>query len=327
MERNAARLTYTLDVAEWPTASSCSCAWARRRPTRATPTCRASGRSSTSCLSSTGIRTRHEVDGAGRHGREGARRARPARPRARRLRRRIPSSSPRARRCATSCSPTGRGRRLRRRATATRSRACTSGRRADRPRRRELGRDDQAGRERVPDDADLVHQRDRERLRGDRRRRRQGGRGHRARPPSRPAFPARRHRLRRLVLPEGLAGAQAARLELGLPLPAAVGGDRGERAAEAAGDRQADSGISGRCAAGRSRCSGWRSSRTRTTCARRRRSCSPHACWPRAPRCVRGTRSPTAATLPRGRRGRRLGARGGARRRRGRDRHRVGRAA
>ena len=34
----------------------------------------------------------------------------------------------------------------------------------------------------------------------------------------------------------------------------------------------------------RSRCSGSPSSRTRTTCARRRRSCSPPGCWPTAPR-------------------------------------------
>ena len=43
-----------------------------------------------------------------------------------------------------------------------------------------------------------------------------------------------------IVLPEGLARAQAARLELRLPLPAALGGDRGQRAAEAARDRQAE---------------------------------------------------------------------------------------
>jgi UDPglucose 6-dehydrogenase len=73
-------------------------------------------------------------------------------------------------------------------ATATRSRPLRVDRRADRALRRELGRDDQARRERVPDDPHLVHQRDRERLRGDRRRRRQGGGGHRARPSARPHF-------------------------------------------------------------------------------------------------------------------------------------------
>ena len=52
-------------------------------------------------------------------------------------------------------------------------------------------------------------------------------------------LPAGRHRLRRQLLPEGLARAQAARGQLGLPLPAPQRGDRGQRAAEAARDRQA----------------------------------------------------------------------------------------
>ena len=45
----------------------------------------------------------------------------------------------------------------------------------------------------------------------DGRRRRRRGAGHRARPPARAALPPGRDRVRRLVLPEGLAGAQAAR--------------------------------------------------------------------------------------------------------------------
>ena len=118
--------------------------------------------------------------------------------------------------------------------------ALRGARRADRAQRRQLGGDDQAGGERVPDDADLVHQRDRERLRGDRGGRREGRRGRRPRQAARPALPAGGDRLRRLVLPEGLARAEAARVELRLPLPAALVGDRGERAAEAARDRQAD---------------------------------------------------------------------------------------
>src|SRR5204863_99908 len=64
-------------------------------------------------------------------------------------------------------------------------------------------------------------------------------RGDRARPTARPALPARRDRLGRLLLPEGRDRAQAARLELGLPLPAAERGDRGERAPEAARGREA----------------------------------------------------------------------------------------
>ena len=43
MERNAGRLTYTLDAGMSPTATSCSSASARRRPIRATPTCQGSG--------------------------------------------------------------------------------------------------------------------------------------------------------------------------------------------------------------------------------------------------------------------------------------------
>ena len=48
----------------------------------------------------------------------------------------------------------------------------------------------------------------------------------------------RRHR-RPQLLPQGRAGAQAAGRQLRVPLPAADGGDRGQRAAEAAGGRQA----------------------------------------------------------------------------------------
>ncbi len=51
--------------------------------------------------------------------------------------------------------------------------------------------------------------------------------------------PARRHRLRRQLLPQGRLGPQAAGRQLGLPLPAAHLGDRGQRAPEAPRDRQA----------------------------------------------------------------------------------------
>ena len=44
----------------------------------------------------------------------------------------------------------------------------------------------------------------------------------------------------------------------------------------------------------RSRCSGWPSSRTPTTCARRPRWCSPRGCRPRAPTCAPTTRWPRA---------------------------------
>ena len=129
------------------------------------------------------------------------------------------------------------------------------------------------------------------------------------------------------LLPEGRRRAEAARVELRLPLPAPERRDRGERAAEAARRREARRSTSASCAARRSRCSGSRSSRTRTTCARRRRSCSPRGCSPRARRCAPGTRSPTRAALLQGVTLLRQRARRGDRRRRGRDRDRVGRAA
>ena len=98
------------------------------------------------------------------------------------------------------------------------------------------------------------------------------------------------------LLPEGLARAEAARRELGLPLPAADGGDRGERAAEAARDPEAAEAPRHAARQDASRCSGSPSSRTRTTCARRRRSCSRRVCSPRAPRCAAGIRSRSPAS-------------------------------
>ena len=53
-------------------------------------------------------------------------------------------------------------------------RRLRAARRRDRPHRRRLGGDDQARLERLPGDEDLVHQRDRQRLRGGRRRRHRG---------------------------------------------------------------------------------------------------------------------------------------------------------
>ena len=139
----------------------------------------------------------------------------------------------------------------------------------------------------------------------------QGRRGDRARPPDRPELPPGRHRLRRQLLPEGLARAEAARRELGLPLPAAQRGDRGERAAEAPRGRQAARSARQRCAARPSRCSGSRSSRTPTTCARRRRSCSPAGCSPRAPTSGSGIPIAQRRRPPRRRAGRH-GRRGGS---------------
>ena len=103
--------------------------------------------------------------------------------------------------------------------------------------------------------------------------------------------PQRRARLRRLVLPEGRLGAQAARRQQRLPLPAAQLGDRGQRAAEAARRSASCRSTSARSSARRSRCSASPSSRTPTTSARRPRSCSPRGCRARAPTCASTTRS------------------------------------
>ena len=63
--------------------------------------------------------------------------------------------------------------------------------------------DGQAGLECVPRDEDLVHQRDRQRLRGDRCRRRGGGARHGPGRPHRAEVPAGRHRLRGQLLSQG----------------------------------------------------------------------------------------------------------------------------
>ena len=121
-----------------------------------------------------------------------------------------------------------------------------------------------------------------------------GRRGDRARPADRPALPARRDRLRRLLLPEGLARAQAARGELGLQLPAPERGDRGERAPEAARDRQA------RAAARTAARKADRAPRSRLQArhGRHARGAEPRprrrGSSPRAPTSPPGTRSRTA---------------------------------
>ena len=98
---------------------------------------------------------------------------------------------------------------------------------------------------------------------------------------------------RRVVLPEGHLGAQAARRQLRLSLPAAVVGDRGQRAAEAPGDRQAAE------APRRSAATRGRAARAGLQAGHRRhaRGTEPRARVAAARRgcrsCARGTRSPT----------------------------------
>ena len=67
-----------------------------------------------------------------------------------------------------------------------------------------------------------------------------------------PKFLQAGDRVRRLLLPEGRHRLQAAGGQLGLPLPAAELGDRGQRAAEAPCDRQAARSTSARSSARRS---------------------------------------------------------------------------
>ena len=106
---------------------------------------------------------------------------------------RTPSSPPRGRRSATSCTPTGSSSARSKTPTATSIEELHAG--IDAP----VVRCDVNSAEMIKLAAnaalvtrDLVHQRDRERLRGDGRRRPEGRRRHRPRPPDRPAVPARR---------------------------------------------------------------------------------------------------------------------------------------
>src|ERR671933_474013 len=110
---------------------------------------------------------------------------------------------------------------------------------AGHPHRRGQRRDDQARVERLPGHQDLVHQRDRERLRGGGGRRRGGRSRDGPRRADRAEVPAPGRRVWRQLLPEGRPGPQAAGRQHRLPLPAPDRGHRGQRAAEAADDRQA----------------------------------------------------------------------------------------
>ncbi len=119
---------------------------------------------------------RHEEHGARRDRGEGALPARQPRPRSRRLRLepRVPGRGHRAGRL--HASGPRRRRRVRRGRRRRRRRAVRAPRRAGRAGGRRLGGDGEARLERLSGHEDLLHQRDRERLRGDRRRRRASSR-------------------------------------------------------------------------------------------------------------------------------------------------------
>ena len=156
-------------------------------------------------------RARHEVDGAGGHrcgdqadprrtGKTGPRvRLMPGVPQGGLRRQGLPEPRPRRDRRRL-----GLGRRRGRRALRAARRAA----RADRHR---LGGDGQARLERVSRHEDLVHQRDRERLRGDARRRRRGRPRDGARRPHRQEVPAGRDRIRWKLLRRRGVAARAAR--------------------------------------------------------------------------------------------------------------------
>src|SRR3954468_5033582 len=90
--------------------------------------------------------------------------------------------------------------------------------RRDPPRRRRQRRDDQARLQRLPRDQDLLHQRDRQRLRGGRRRRRPGRAADGAGPARGLLLPAGGDRLRRQLLPQGRQRPEDAGREPRLPL-------------------------------------------------------------------------------------------------------------
>ncbi len=164
---------------------------------------------------------RRQVDGAGGHGRQGAgghrggaatRAAAPRRVAHRRLQSRVPEGR-RGGRGLHAARP-DRHRRRRRRARPARPAGDEDALRAVQPaprphpgHGRALGRVHQVRRQRDARHPDLVHERDGQPRRQGRRRHRIGAPRHRLRPAHRLRLPLCRHRLRRLVLPQGREGA------------------------------------------------------------------------------------------------------------------------
>ena len=135
----------------------------------------------------------HRSGGYGPRGQASTRRSR-----ARECRVRLESGIHRRRNCCRGLPAprSGRHRRIRRGRRRRHRGASHGDRRADRSLRRSVRRDGEARSERGARHADLVHQRDRERLRGDRGRRDDRRSRHRPRPANRTVVPARRDRLR-----------------------------------------------------------------------------------------------------------------------------------
>ena len=160
-------------------------------------------------------------------------------------------------------------------------RALRAARRRDRPHRRRQRRDDQARLQRLPGDEDLLHQRDRQRLRGGRRRRRARSPAAWASTSASARLPAAGHRLRRQLLPQGrqraeeLAGNTGYHFQL---LTAVIEVNELQKRRVIGKLRS----TSARWSASGSRCSASPSSPTPTTCARPRAWSSRRGCRARA---------------------------------------------
>ena len=174
------------------TPSSSSSPSARRRAWMARPTCSTCAWRPQSIAEHDGPPADHrqQVHRAGGHRRLGGRhRARPSQPDAVAFLRssRTPSSCAKARPSATSCSPDrivlGS---LRPRGGRAGGAALPAAARAHHDHRPAHGRDDQVRLQRLPGHQDLVHQRDRQHLRGAGRRRERSGRRHGLRQAHRP---------------------------------------------------------------------------------------------------------------------------------------------
>ena len=173
--------------------------------------------------------------------------------------------------------------------------ALPPARRRDRAHRRRVGRDDQARLERLPGDEDLLHQRDRERLRGGGRRRHRGRARHGPRQADRAELPASGHRLRRFAASQRTSAPSSS-----LPATPATTSSSSTAVIEVnelqkrrvIGKLHKHLGVARSASA--SRCSASHSSRTPTTCARRRAWCSQRGSRARAPTSPATTRSPSA---------------------------------
>ena len=140
-------------------------------------------------------------------------------------------------------------------------------------------------------DANLVHERDRQRLRAVWRRRRSGPESDWRGSTDRHVVLVSRRWLWRQLLSQGHAGAAQVRQGQGLRLQDPGRRRSGQPASEVAAVREDAGALHATCRGRRSRSGVSRSSRAPTTCARRPRSWSSNGCWPPARRSGPTTRS------------------------------------